>query len=108
MLRWTLPTATSNTVANWSGSKEPKLGLEVGWSDTRRIWFGRKGSGGARTEIEIDSVFSKLESYGLVSRIPSPNNLKLMTEFQNRYVLLLKGLHSAELVTAKPSLDSLK
>jgi hypothetical protein len=70
------------------------------------VW--EQGFWGARTESEIDSVFSKLESYGLVSRIPPPNNLNLMADFQNRYVLLQKGLHFAELVTAKASLDSLK
>jgi hypothetical protein len=40
---------------------------------------------------EIDSVFSKLESYGLVARIPPPNNLNISADFQNRYVLLKKG-----------------
>ena len=44
-----------------------------------------------RIDPEIDSVFSKLESYGLVARIPPPNNLNIMADFQNRYVLLKKG-----------------
>jgi hypothetical protein len=41
---------------------------------------------------EIDSVFSKLESYGLVARIAPSNNENIMSDFQNRYVLLKKGL----------------
>ena len=41
---------------------------------------------------EIDSVFSKLESFGLVSRLAPPNNLNIMADFQNRYALLKKGL----------------
>lgn len=51
-----------------------------------------RGSWGTRIEPEIDSVFSKLESYGLVSRIAPPNNLNIMADYQNRYVLLGKGL----------------
>jgi len=42
---------------------------------------------------ELDSTFSKLESYGLVSQIPPPNNLNIQADFQNRYVLLRKGLN---------------
>jgi chemotaxis protein histidine kinase CheA len=49
-------------------------------------------SWGNRVDPELDSVFSKLESYGLVSQIPPPNNLNIMADFQNRYVLLWKGL----------------
>jgi hypothetical protein len=47
---------------------------------------------------EIDSVFSKLESYGLVARIPPPNNLNISADFQNRYVLLKKGARFATLI----------
>lgn len=50
-----------------------------------------------RIDPEIDSVFSKLESYGLVARIPPPNNLNIMADYQNRYVLLKKGLRFAAL-----------
>lgn len=46
---------------------------------------------GARILPELDSVFSKLESYGLVSRIAPPNNLNIMANYQNRYLLLPKG-----------------
>jgi len=42
------------------------------------------GSWGNRVDPEIDSIFSKLESYGLVSRIPPPNNLNITADFQNR------------------------
>lgn len=48
-------------------------------------WPTGSGSG-------IDSVFSKLESFGLVSRLAPPNNLNIMADFQNRYALLKKGL----------------
>jgi hypothetical protein len=47
---------------------------------------------------EADSVFSKLESYGLVARIPPPNNLNIMADFQNRYVLLPKGARFVTLI----------
>ncbi len=40
---------------------------------------------------EADSVFSKLESYGLVARIPPSNNQNIMADVQNHYVLLAKG-----------------
>lgn len=55
------------------------------------------GPWGDRVDPELDSVFSKLESYGLVSRIPPPNNLNISADFQNRYVLLRKGLRFIEL-----------
>jgi hypothetical protein len=57
-----------------------------------------QGSWGTRVDPELDSVFSKLESYGLVSRIPPPNNLNIMADFQNRYVLLRKGLRFVNLI----------
>jgi hypothetical protein len=47
---------------------------------------------GEALNAELDSVFSKLESYGLVSRISPPNNLNILADFQNRYALLKKGL----------------
>ena len=52
---------------------------------------------------DIDSVFSKLEGYGLVARIPPPNNLNIGADFLNRYVLLRKGLRFAELIRKKAS-----
>jgi hypothetical protein len=51
-----------------------------------------QGWWGNSVDPEIDSVFSKLESYGLVARIAPPNNQNIMADFQNRYVLLKKGL----------------
>lgn len=59
------------------------------------------GPWGTRVDGQIDSIFSKLESYGLVSRIPPPNNLNIGADFQNRYVLLAKGLRFAELTKQK-------
>jgi hypothetical protein len=56
-----------------------------------------QGFWGDRIDPEIDSVFSKLESYGLVSRLAPPNNLNAMADFQNRYVLLQKGARFAAL-----------
>jgi hypothetical protein len=57
-----------------------------------------RGSWGGRVDGELDSVFSKLESYGLVAHIPPPNNLNIMADFQNRYVLLHKGLRFVDLI----------
>ena len=51
--------------------------------DAHTRW--EQGSWGNRVVPELDSVFSKLESYGLVSRIP-PNNLNIMADYQNRCV----------------------
>jgi hypothetical protein len=47
---------------------------------------------GNRLDAELESVFSKLESYGLVSRLAPPNNLNLQADFQGRYALLKKGV----------------
>ena len=47
---------------------------------------------------EIESTFSKLESYGLVARIAPPNNLNIMADFGNRFALLPKGLRFVTLV----------
>jgi hypothetical protein len=60
------------------------------------LW--EQGFWGTHLDGELDSVFSKLESYGLVARIPPPNNLNIMADFQNRYVLLKKGLRFVTLV----------
>ena len=56
-----------------------------------------QGRWGASIDPEIDSVFSKLESYGLVARLAPPSNLNIMADFQNRYVLLKKGLRFSRL-----------
>jgi hypothetical protein len=57
-----------------------------------------QGFWGTRLDNEFDSVFSKLESYGLVARIPPSNTLNIMADIQNRYVLLKKGLRFVELI----------
>lgn len=59
------------------------------------IW--EQGFWGTGLDNELDSVFSKLESYGLVARVPPPNNLNVLSDFQNRYVLLKKGLRFVNL-----------
>jgi len=47
---------------------------------------------------ETESVFSKLESYGLVGRLPPPNNLNLLADFQYRFALLPKGLQFVDFI----------
>jgi predicted transcriptional regulator len=59
------------------------------------------GPWGANPDGELDSAFSKLESYGLVSRLAPPNNLNIMADFQNRYVLLQKGMRFANSISSK-------
>ncbi len=54
---------------------------------------------GTTLNPELDSVFSKLTSYGLVVPIPPPNKLNIHADFQNRYALLPKGLHFYTLIT---------
>ena len=63
------------------------------------IW--PKGFWGGRVDNRLDSVFSKLESYGLVSRLAPPNNLNIHADFQNMYVLLKKGLRFFTLIQEK-------
>jgi hypothetical protein len=64
----------------------------------RKNAYDRWESGfwGTQPNPDLDSAFSKLESYGLVSRIAPPNNLNIFADFQNRYALLPKGLRFAE------------
>lgn len=64
--------------------------------DAHNTWD--HGFWGSRVDPEIDSIFSKLESYGLVTRIAPPNNLNILADFQNRYVLLKKGLRFNSLI----------
>lgn len=65
--------------------------------DAHTKW--EQGSWGTHIDPEIDSVFSKLESYGLVARLAPPNSLNIMADFQNRYyVLLKKGLRFVTLI----------
>ncbi len=60
-----------------------------------------QGFWGTRLSSELDSVFSKLEGFGLVSRIAPPNNLNITADFQNRYVLLSKGVRFADFIQKK-------
>jgi hypothetical protein len=66
--------------------------------DAHTRW--EQGWWGSRIDPELDSVFSKLESYGLVSRLAPPNNLNIMADLQNRYALLPKGLRFTDLTKA--------
>ncbi|MHB8411182.1 MAG: hypothetical protein ACYDDI_04460 [Candidatus Acidiferrales bacterium] len=51
-----------------------------------------QGRWGSNPDGQLDSVFSKLESLGLVSRLAPPNNLNIMADIQNRFALLKKEL----------------
>jgi hypothetical protein len=62
-----------------------------------------KGFWGGRVDNTLDSVFSKLESYGLVARLAPPNNLNIYADFQNMYVLLKKGQRFSTLIQEKTS-----
>jgi hypothetical protein len=56
---------------------------------------------GRRRDPEVESIFSKLESYGLVWRLPSPTNMNVMADIQSGYALLPKGLRFTELAKSK-------
>jgi hypothetical protein len=58
----------------------------------------RNGNWGDKIIPEVDSTFLKLESFGLVSRIPPANNQNIMADIQNRFALLPKGLRFVELI----------
>lgn len=63
-----------------------------------REW--ERGPWGTRVDAKIDSVFHKLESYGLVSAIAPNNTQNIMADVQTRYALLPKGLRFASLVSS--------
>lgn len=67
--------------------------------DAHTTW--ERGPWGTIPNADIDSVFSKLESYGLVSRLAPPNNLNIMADFQNRYVLLQKGMRFVDAISKR-------
>jgi hypothetical protein len=67
--------------------------------------FWTNGFWGDRVMPEIDSVFNKLESYGLVARIPPPNNMNIMAEIQSRYVLLPKGARFVVLIRSRAAIE---
>jgi hypothetical protein len=69
--------------------------------DAHSAWIN--GFWGDRVVPEVDSVFQKLESYGLVTRIAPPNNQNIMADIQNRYVLLPKGLRFVNLIKSRAS-----
>jgi len=60
-----------------------------------------EGPWGERVDPELDSVFNKLESYGLVSKIAPPNNFNIMADYQNRFVLLPKGTRFVALIKSR-------
>jgi hypothetical protein len=60
-----------------------------------------KGPWGERVDGEIDTVFGKLESFGLAVRLAPPNNLTINADFQNRYALLREGLDFARFAQQK-------
>jgi hypothetical protein len=69
--------------------------------DAHGAWIN--GFWGDRVVPEVDSVFQKLESYGLVTRIAPPNNQNIMADIQNRYALLPKGLRFVNLIKSRAS-----
>jgi len=69
--------------------------------DAHTAWIN--GFWGDRVVPEVDSVFQKLESYGLVTRLAPPNNMNIMADIQNRYVLLPKGMRFVNLVRSRTS-----
>jgi hypothetical protein len=56
------------------------------------------GPWGNRVDPTLDSVFHKLESYGLVSAIAPNNTFDIMADIQTRFALLPKGRRFAELI----------
>jgi len=67
--------------------------------DAHSLWLN--GFWGDRVMPEVDSVFNKLESYGLVSRTMPPNNINIMAAYQNRYFLLPKGARFVDLIKSR-------
>ncbi len=59
------------------------------------------GSWGAVPDGRVESVFSKLESFGLVSRVVPPNNLNILADIASRYSLLRKGVEFVNFVSQK-------
>lgn len=57
-----------------------------------------RGNWGSTPNGDVESVFNKLESFGLVSRLAPPNNLNILADYQNRYSLLRKGLEFIKFV----------
>lgn len=55
---------------------------------------------------EVEGAFSKLESYGLVWRLPSQNNMNVMADIMNGYGLLPKGLRFTDLIQSTLSTDN--
>lgn len=58
-----------------------------------------RGPWGTLVDPKIDSIFHKLESYGLVSSIAPNNTLNISADIQTRYALLPKGLRFANLIS---------
>lgn len=54
---------------------------------------------GNKNDPEVEGSFAKLESYGLVWKLPSQNNMNVMVDIMNGYGLLAKGLRFVDLIT---------
>jgi hypothetical protein len=48
---------------------------------------------------DVEGTYAKLESYGLVWRLPSQNNMNVMADIMNQYGLLAKGLRFVDLIS---------
>jgi hypothetical protein len=57
------------------------------------------GFWGTKLDPEVESVFRKLESYGLVASLAPPNNQNLLADLQTHYALLPKGVRFVSLTT---------
>jgi hypothetical protein len=77
------------------GERVRKLG-SIHRYDAYELWL--KGPWRGRIDPELDSVFSKLESYGLVSRLAPPNSINITGDYQHRYVLLPKGVQFVDMI----------
>ena len=58
------------------------------------------GFWGTRPGGPSESIFRKLESYGLVETIPPSNSINILGDLQTRFALLSKGLRFVNLIGA--------
>ena len=58
-----------------------------------------RGPWGTNVNAEVDSVFHKLESYGLVAALAANNTFNITADIQTRFALLPKGLRLTDLIT---------
>ena len=80
---------------------EGGIGRDQGRAEhTARTQSGNREGGEVRGP-GVGQCLQQTESYGLVARLAPPNNLNIMADAQNRYVLLPKGLRFADLIKSR-------